>query len=82
MERAEESGRDDHLGPYERSRLNEDTFADTSEAEPGQMCCDRGAVVQNGSGRNTRDEDYVERICRVDTSCKHVPVISVSMGKN
>ena len=46
MERVEESGRDERLGPYERSRPNEDTVADASEAEPGQMCCERDATVK------------------------------------
>ena len=35
MERVEKGGRDEVLGPYERSGLNEDTFADASEAESG-----------------------------------------------
>ena len=46
MERVEKSGRDEVLGPYERSGLNEDTPADASEAEPGQMCCERDAIVE------------------------------------
>jgi len=77
MERVEESGRDECLGPYERSGLNEDTLADASEAESGQMCCEREAIVEANSKVGLVeilvDNDYIERIRRVDSNiCHHI----------
>ena len=77
MERVEERGRDECLRPYKRSRLNEDTLADASKAESGQMCCERDAIVEAnpkaGLVEILVDDDYVERIRRVDSNiCHHV----------
>jgi len=77
MERVKESGRDERLGPYERRGSNEDTFADAGEAEPGQMCCEGKAIVEAnpkvGLVEVLVDDDYVERIRRVDSNiCHHV----------
>ena len=77
MERIEESGRDERLGPYERSRLNEDTLADASKAKSSQMCCERDAIVEAnpkaGLVEILVDDDYVERIRRIDSNiCHHV----------
>ncbi len=77
MERVEESGGDERLGPYEGSGLNEDTLADSSEAESGQMCCERDAKVEAnpkmGLVEILVDDDYVEGIRRVDSNiCHHI----------
>ena len=77
MERVEESGRDKRLGPYKRSRPNKHTLADPSEAESGQMCCDREAIIEANPKacvvKILVDDDYVERICWVDSNiCHHV----------
>ena len=77
MERVEESGRDERLGPYERSGLNEDTLADPSEAESGQMCCDREAIIEANPKvclvKILVDYNDVERIRRVNSNiCHHV----------
>ena len=77
MECVEESGHDECLGPYERSRLNKDTLADSSEAKSGQMCCEGDAIVEAntiiGLVEVLIDDDYVEGICRVDSNiCHHI----------
>ena len=77
MERVEESGRNERLGPYERSRLNKDTLADSSEAESGQMCCERNTIVEAnpkiGLVKILVDDDYVEGIRWVDSNiCHHI----------
>ena len=77
MERVEESGRDERLGPYERGRPNEDTLVYASKAESGQMCCERDAIVEANPIVDVVeilvDDDYVEGIRRVNRNiCHHV----------
>ena len=77
MERVEESGRDKRLGPYKRGRLNKHTLTDSREAESSQMGGDREAIIEANPKvcvvKILVDDDYVERICRVDSNiCHHV----------
>ena len=75
MERVEESGCDERLGPYERGRADEQALADAGEAESRQMSGECDAVVEAyseaGLVKVLIDDDYIERICWVNSDICH-----------
>ena len=75
MERVEEGGCDECLGPYERGGANEQALADAGEAEPRQMSRECDAVVEAyseaGLIKILIDDDYIERIGWVNSDICH-----------